>query len=52
MKKQFIIGMILGIFIGMAIGIPVGYTASQDIRISDNDGNILDINADGSLTIN
>lgn len=43
--------LIIGILIGMAIGAPLAYAAAKDIRVSDSDGTVLDVNSDGTVTI-
>lgn len=46
--KKFILGFILG----SMLTAPLTWAAvARDIRISDNNGRVLDINADGTLNV-
>lgn len=45
--KKFIIGFILG---SLLTG-PLVWAAAKDIRISDNDGDVLEVTSAGAVTI-
>jgi len=45
--KKFIIGFLLG----SMLTAPIVWAAAKDIRISDADGEVLDITSAGALTI-